>query len=279
VDERFVFDDPSYLALADQRAGEYRTASPFPHAVIEDFLPRAVAARALQAFPRAGDADWFSFDSGRERKLALARETQFPPAIRHLLHQFNSAPCLAFLEALTGVPALVPDPDFEGGGLHQIQPGGWLKIHADFNKHSRSGLDRRPNLLVYLNPSWREEYGGHLELWDREMQGCLRRIAPAFNRCVIFSTTDFAYHGHPDPVQSPPGVTRKSLALYYYSNGRPAEETSAPHTTVFKLRPGERLDSPSRLSARAVVRAVTPPVVLSVARLLQRRLGRGGRAD
>ena len=251
MDERFVFDDPSYLALAEQRAGEYRTASPFPHAVIEDFLPRAVAERALQAFPRARDADWFSFDSGRERKLALAREAQFPPAIRHLLHQFNSAPCLAFLEALTGVPPLVPDPDFEGGGLHQIQPGGWLKIHADFNKHSRSGLDRCLNLLVYLNPSWR----------------------------VIFSTTDFAYHGYPDSLQSPPGVTRKSLALYYYSNGRPAEETSAPHTTVFKLRPGERLDSPSRLSARAVVRAVTPPVVLSAARVLHRQLGRGGRAD
>jgi len=63
---------------------------------------------------------------------------------------------------LTGIDALVPDPHFEGGGLHQIEPGGHLKVHADFNRHPRTGLARRLNALIYLNRDWKPEYGGAL---------------------------------------------------------------------------------------------------------------------
>ena len=122
---------------------------------------------------------------------------------------------------MTGIQSLIPDPSFQGGGLHQIVPGGKLGIHADFNKHSRFGLDRRLNLLLYLNKNWREEYGGHLELWDRDMTHCEAKVAPIFNRVMVFGTTDFTYHGHPDPLRCPEGMTRKSLALYYFSDGRP----------------------------------------------------------
>ena len=102
---------------------------------------------------------------------------------------------LEFLESLTGIDGLIPDPYYEGGGLHPIVPGGFLKVHADFNWHKDLKLDRRLNVIVYLNRNWKEEYGGHLELWNREMTRCERRVLPIFNRCVIFSTTDFSYHG------------------------------------------------------------------------------------
>ena len=145
------------------------------------------------------------------------------------------------LQELTGIEeAIIPDPHFEGGGLHQITPGGYLKVHVDFNRHSRLNLDRRINLLIYLNKDWQEEYGGNLELWDRNVSTCHRKILPIFNRCVIFNTNDFSYHGHPDPLTCPEGRTRKSLALYYYSNGRPASDLSGrAHSTVFRARPGE----------------------------------------
>jgi hypothetical protein len=135
-----------------------------------------------------------------------------------------------------------------------------LKVHADFNRHTRLQLDRRLNLLCYLNRDWREEYGGHLELWDREMKACVKRILPVFNRCVVFSTTDFSYHGHPDPLNCPKGWSRKSLALYYYTNGRPLDERSGQHSTLFQLRPGETVEH-RRYGRKDLVRDCVPPIL------------------
>ena len=59
----------------------------------------------------------------------------------------------------------------------------------------------------------------------------LSKILPLFNRCAIFSTTDFSFHGHPTPLTCPPDRSRQSLATYYYSNGRPEEELSDSHST------------------------------------------------
>jgi Rps23 Pro-64 3,4-dihydroxylase Tpa1-like proline 4-hydroxylase len=140
---------------------------------------------------------------------------------------------LLWLEALTGIEGLIPAPYFGGGGLHQIEPGGFLKIHADFNVHPKLKLDRRLNMLVYLNKDWRDEYGGHLELWDRDLSACRKKILPSFNRTVIFSTTDTSFHGHPHPLTAPVGMSRKSVSLYYYTAGRPEAERSAPHDTLF----------------------------------------------
>src|SRR5262249_42493493 len=132
-----------------------------------------------------------------------------------------------FLEALekaSGIQGLIPDPYYSGAGFHFTLTGGKLAIHADFNRHNQMKLDRRLNLLVYLNRDWKEEYDGHLELWDRAMTQCKKKFLPIFNRLVIFSTTDFSYHGQPETIKCPPHMNRKSIALYYFTNGRPAEE-------------------------------------------------------
>jgi hypothetical protein len=104
-------------------------------------------------------------------------------------------------------------------------------------------LDRRINVLVYLNENWEESYGGHFELWEKDMSKCAVRIAPIFNRMAIFSTTDYSWHGHPDELTCPPDRSRRSLALYYYTNGRPAEEISPENrqriTTTFVAREGK----------------------------------------
>jgi hypothetical protein len=151
------------------------------------------------------------------------------------LAEFNSSAFVDFLQTMTGIEeALIPDPHYRGGGLHQIDPGGYLEVHADFNRHPAFGLDRRVNVLLYLNRDWQLEWGGQLELWDRTMSRAERRIEPVFNRTVVFSITDTAFHGHPEPLRSPPGFPRRSLAFYYYSNGRPAAERSEEHSTLFQ---------------------------------------------
>ena len=173
----------------------------------------------LYEFPKPGEIKWQRFNNERDIEVASSSESSFGATTLFLLYHLNSITFLECLRSVTGIANLIPDPCFDGGGLHLIV-GGKLAIHADFNKHSRCGLDRRLNVLFYLNRDWREEYRGHLELWNRDMTRCETKILPVFNRFVVFGTTDFTYHGHLDALHCPEGITRKSLALYYFSNGR-----------------------------------------------------------
>ena len=214
---------------------QYQTVDPSPHIALDGLFDEADLQRIVHEFPKPEETKWMRFDSPLEKKLGFYHEhSTISPFIRSFLDAMNGFEMLLFLEALTGIEGLIPDPYFGGGGLHQIEPGGFLKIHADFNVHPKLKLDRRLNMLVYLNDGWREEWGGHLELWNASMTECRRRILPSFNRTVVFSTTDTSFHGHPHPLTSPPGVTRKSVSLYYYTAGRPEEERSAPHDTLFR---------------------------------------------
>lgn len=213
---------------------QYVNARPFPHIVVDNLFPKAVLDEVLDDFPRPDEIAWRKFDNPTEKKLGYWHENPLRPRIQLFLYEMNSAPLLQFLEALTGIEGLVSDPYYGGAGPHQIERGGFLKVHVDFNWHPLLRLDRRLNLLVYLNKDWKEEYGGHLELWNRDVSRCEQKVLPVFNRTVVFSTTDFSYHGHPTPLACPEGWTRKSVSFYYYSNGRPDEERSAPHDTIFR---------------------------------------------
>jgi Rps23 Pro-64 3,4-dihydroxylase Tpa1-like proline 4-hydroxylase len=260
--------DVDYLkALALEHREAYATASPFPHVVIDNFLPETLLEEVLKEFPNPKQIDWQTFQTPAEKKLASRHEQQMGDATRLLLYNLNSSTFITFLEILTGIDGILPDPHFEGGGLHQIERGGFLKMHVDFNHHKKLRLDRRLNFLLYLNQDWKEEYGGHLELWDSKMTQCQKKVLPLFNRCVVFSTTDFSYHGHPEPLTCPEDRTRKSLALYYYTNGRPAEEvTGKPHTTIFQARTQDdfKLDESSNLTVKAILRKLVPPILIDV---------------
>jgi 2OG-Fe(II) oxygenase superfamily len=270
--ETFRLDRDELLALAESHREAYAAAQPYPHVVLDDFLPPAVLDEVLAEFPKPQQADWFAFDSQLERKLATKDDTIMGPATRHLLAELNSGAFVDFLERLTGIEGLVPDPHFMGGGLHQIEPGGHLKVHADFNRHPRTDLERRLNVLIYLNRDWRDEYGGAFELWDRDMTACEEKVMPYFNRCVVFNTTSTSFHGHPEPLACPEGETRKSIALYYYSRDRPADEAVAAHNTLFRARPGEALPlqqtGPPRAGQRlrAAARQIAPPILTEAVR-------------
>jgi hypothetical protein len=271
--------DPEALAvLADQRRDAYRNAEPFPHVVIDDFLPEQVLDTVLAEFPAPAHEAWHRFDDPVQAKLGNRRVETMGPASRQLLHELNSGAMCAFVERLAGIDGIVPDPHLHGGGLHQIVRGGYLKVHADYNWHPRLRLHRRVNLLLYLNRDWREDYGGHLELWDTRMRRCVRRVLPIFNRCVVFSTTSVSHHGHPEPLRCPEGRSRKSVALYYYSRRRPAWEIRAPHSTLFRPRPREMWRGSGTVLARGRILAakIVPPFVARSLRGLALRVARSG---
>lgn len=249
----------------------YSTASPFAHAIFDDFLPLDVANALYDAFPNPKELEWFKFNNPNEVKLASSQAERMPTVIREFLYFVNAQPMLTFLARLTSIPALIPDPSYTGGGLHQIQRGGKLGVHIDFNKQETTQLDRRLNLIIYMNKDWDESYGGHFELWDHDKKGCVRSVLPIFNRAVVFSTHEKSYHGHPNPLTCPEDQTRKSIALYYYTNGRPADElANGTHTTVFmhdQAKPA--------VSLRSTARYLTPPAVWDAARWLKRTLTGG----
>jgi hypothetical protein len=223
----------------------YINAHPFSHIYFDNFFKPDVLYRILEEFPELGTKkEDIHYANPNEVKFASKRESRFGEATKSLLHFMNSQTFLEFLQAMTGIEeTLIPDPYFEGGGLHQIKRGGYLKVHVDFHTHQLMKLDRRLNVLVYLNDNWEEEYGGHFELWERDMSACAVKIAPLFNRMALFSTTGYSWHGHPDPLTCPENRSRRSLALYYYTNGRPenelAEDQRGRITTTFAARKGQ----------------------------------------
>jgi Rps23 Pro-64 3,4-dihydroxylase Tpa1-like proline 4-hydroxylase len=266
-----LFQEEHFAQLAEQHHQAYATAQPFPHAVLDDFLPVEACEQVLQEFPDPAQIDWLRFERHHSKKLATKGDGHFGERTRDLLQQLNGAAFLQLLEKLTGITGLIPDPYFEGGGLHQIERGGYLKVHADFNWHRKLKLDRRLNFILYLNKDWQEDYKGHLELWDRTMSHCVRKILPVYNRCVVFSTTSWSYHGHPEKLACPPERTRKSLALYYYTSGRPAEEQGEKHGTMWQERParqGFRKLLANALQASATVAEAPGRLVRSVANRL-----------
>jgi hypothetical protein len=251
----FALDAERLTALADGVREGYQLARPFPHVVIDGFMPEEVLENVLAEFPAPDAIPWDVFtDHGHTRKLATERQALMGPWTRHVLHELNSGPMIEFLERLTGIDGLLPDPHMFGGGLHQIEPGGFLDVHADFNYYDRLRLDRRLNALLYLNRDWPEEFGGHLELWNRDMSACEQRVLPVFNRLVVFSTTSFSFHGHPVPVRCPAPRTRRSLAAYYYSNGRPEAEAMGVHSTLYQ-QPGV---APDPVAPRVVAEPPAP---------------------
>jgi Rps23 Pro-64 3,4-dihydroxylase Tpa1-like proline 4-hydroxylase len=259
-------------ALGKAKAEEYKANTPYPHIYFDNFLPFEVAEAALRDFPEPKEVDWHAYaDVNQRKKLAFDEVEKLPSSIRDVLYFLNSRPMLKFLETLTGIHGMLPDPYYTGGGLHQIRPGGLVEVHADFSYHKGLRLDRRINVLLYLNKDWKEEYGGHFELWDREVKRAEKKILPVFNRCAIFSTTSVSFHGHPIPLACPPNRNRKSLATYYYSNGRPEEdpELTHRHEVAFQERPG--LNSvKTTIRIRKAIRAITPPVIADLIRAIRK---------
>tara|TARA_B100000963_G_scaffold72279_1_gene60391 strand:+ start:2390 stop:3118 length:729 start_codon:yes stop_codon:yes gene_type:complete len=232
-------------SLAKSCRSNYALANPFPHIVIDDFIPKDLALQCynqmsrhqqwmfdtMEGYPedeRDSQVNkwWTPFDTESKNRL----ESDMP-AVWKCLQYFNSRPFLLFLENLTGIKDLIADVDFEGGGIHKIKNGGRLELHSDYNKHPNKDIWRRINLLLYLTPNW--NYNGHLDLYEKDPLVKVKSILPTFNRAVIFNTTDDSIHGHPTPLVCPEEVSRYSFALYYFTKDRPEHEKSDSKAAIW----------------------------------------------
>ena len=225
--------------------GAYTAGDPFPHIAIDEFISEDVLDALLEAFPSpSADIQWRQLlathtdgETVQFNKQGMPHLFKVAPVIRQLIWELNSGTFIRILEKLTGIDKLLPDPSLRGGGLHQVLPGGVLGVHADFTHHADYDLERRVNLLLYLNKEWHDEYEGHLELWNRDASRCVKRLRPSARRCVIFNTDADSYHGHPRALRCPEGMTRKSIAIYYYTQGRDDKTVEPTQRTDWQSLP------------------------------------------
>jgi hypothetical protein len=227
----------------DDLRQKFKSAKPFPHVVIENLLVPGAAEEVAASFPsfeRARELG-FGFNAVNEqRKIQITEAAKFPEPVRRLQEAISSPQFLADLEFITGIPNLLADDLLEGGGMHLTGAGGRLDVHVDFNVLEKRKLFRRLNILLYLNPTWQADWGGQIELWDKDVKTCHLSSQPSLNRCVIFETSDISYHGV-TPIRAPDDVVRQSFAAYYYTREAPAKWDGSAHSTIFKARPDETI--------------------------------------
>lgn len=226
---------PALIKSADA----FRNGYPFSHCVIDGLFPRAHAMALERDFPAYESDAWHTYSNALEQKKTCNNWNAFPRETYRTLAYLNSPLFVSTIKMLFWIEAIA-DPGLNGGGLHIHGPGGRLNPHLDYSIHPKTGMQRRLNILVYLNSNWREEWGGHLGLYEQRRDArapgrLVKEIAPLFNRAVIFDTTQDSWHGLSRPIVCPEGEYRKSLAVYYM--------TEAP---AYAERRGKALFAPTR---------------------------------
>jgi len=229
--EDVIFDYTSWDRKVDDARRRFAQAAPFPHIVLTDVLNPEVTAEMNRDFPPLDDDGWTHYKHVNEFKQGRSRRDSIPASLLRVIDELNSERFRLFLSRLTGIENLLSDPDFgAGGGLSACKRGGFLNAHTDFTVHPyHRNWRRRLNLIFYLNAEWDEAWGGHTELWDDRMSAAVVRILPVANSCLIFDTTPPSFHGHPDPLDCPEGIARKTLAIYYFTEDASARSVSTDY--------------------------------------------------
>ena len=219
---------------AERLARAFVTASPFPHIVLDDVLS-ASGSELAPKFPDVEWPGWHSYSDQYQRgKMICSDVATIPSPLTDLIDELSRPAFLGFVEKVTGIPKLLPDPYLEGGGLHCSGPGGILAPHTDFHLYPRLGVYRRINVLLYLNREWEESWGGCLELYERGAESPEKVVVPRWGTCVIFRTDDRSLHGFSKPIVG--DRWRRSVALYYYTADE-AEEYSGDTNTYWAKLP------------------------------------------
>ncbi len=230
--------DSTTLQRADEYARQFQTAKPFRHVVIDGFLARPLCERLLADFPEFESRHALNERGEVGGKAVRMDVRDISEAYRELDRYLQTPEFLGLISTVTGIPDLMYDPDYAGGGTHENRQGQMLAAHVDFNFHPRTHWHRRLNLIVYLNPEWEQSWGGSLELhsdpWN-PAHNQITQVLPLFNKAVVFETTETSWHGFSriQLSQEQESLSRKSFAIYLYTADRPAQETSPSHATVY----------------------------------------------
>ncbi len=233
-----IFDKKNYARLAFNSKKKYKQNKPFPHIYFDNFLPKDVAITLSKEYPKIKDVDhnWKTHKNNNVIRYFLEDSSLYKNNLKLFSMIISSRNFLLFLETLTGIDSIIPDPFFIGGGAMATSKGGFLNVHADFNYHHKLQSWRRINVLFYLTPKWKKNWGGNLEFWSKDKKKKIREIEPMFNRVVIFNTTSKSFHGQPKPLSCPTNVSRNVFSAFYYSSVKDKDSLSEPHFTRYSIK-------------------------------------------
>ncbi len=233
-----IFDNKKYLKLALKNHKKYVRNKPFPHIYFDNFLPKKLALTLSNEYPKIKNVDknWRVHKNKNVDRYFLEDSSLYKKNLKVFSMLINSRKFLLFLETLTGVESILPDPFFIGGGAMSTGKGGFLNVHADFNYHHKLQSWRKINVLFYFTPQWKKNWGGNLELWSKDKKRKVREIEPLFNRVIIFNTTSKSFHGQPKPISCPKNISRNVFSAFYYSNIKDKDSLSEPHFTRYSIK-------------------------------------------
>lgn len=243
-----MFNYPLFEQMCQENAEKYLRQSPYPYAIFDGLFSESLLNEVDQEVERAE----YKKDVREISEIEVKTRSNFednealPKNIKSVFEIINGGKFLTAVSRLTGIPGLISDPYYDGGGVNVIENGGTLAVHVDGTTQHRLSLCRRINAILFLNDDWDKDWNGYHEQWeyinrnlspfdaDQEWR-CVRKILPKRNRLLVFTTNDHSWHGHAGLLDIPEGVKRKSLIAYYYTASRPDSDLvfENPHRAIF----------------------------------------------
>lgn len=78
--------------------------------------------------------------------------------------------------------------------FHRMKPGGFLGMHVDRSYLPNTKMVKVGNALLYLSPTWQDEYGGHLMVRDGLLSRNPQLISFKPNRLVLLVHSSSTFH-------------------------------------------------------------------------------------
>lgn len=221
----------------------------YPHCYIDNFLNEEEALKCQNEILNIKNEEWDRYENPFEGKYTLRNKNNLPENCSNLFNKLISDETLETLSKIVGVK-LYNDPTKNWWGIHKYKDGDHLDIHSDAGCHPLTGQKKHITLGIYLSKNWKEENGGHLEVWsgnsvindDAEIYKCKNKILPIFNRMIMFSNTNNAWHGNPEPVKIKNDEVRIFLTLSYLSEEHEEPMDNKRQKAFFVKRPSDPID-------------------------------------
>lgn len=211
----------------------------FAHAVIDNFLDEETCLKLYEECINAPKGGWTVFTRAGSRMEEFNDLISCPMAHQVTYEIMHSGEMLYDLEQMTGISGLLPDPHLVGAGFSIFRDGSYLGSHYDFNWNDRLRLHRKLTSLLFITPGWKEEWGGHHEIWtgSYDKDKTSKKVyshPPLFNRFYIDENVKKGPYHAVSKVNCPDEVEgRCAIRFFYYISSSEYDPNDPPHKSIY----------------------------------------------